>query len=445
MHTFERFGASVNSKGHLVFAGHDVVELANEYGTPLYIYDEDHIRYQCRSFREAVESGAKPGKVAYAGKAFLTTAMARIVDQEGLHLDVVSGGELYTAIAAGFPMHRVEFNGNNKSIEELTMAIEHGVGRIIVDNFDELDLLRGLLQRLDRRQAILLRVAPGIEAHTHESIRTGQQDSKFGFDLEAGDVIRAVEQVLSDRRLDLLGLHCHIGSQIFDAQPFVDAASIMLELVAAIHRQTGYLCQELNLGGGFGIRYTPEEEPPAPAAVLDRVRQTMADWSEESGLEQPQLGIEPGRSIVGQAGLAVYTVGSQKRVEGLLPYVAVDGGMADNMRPALYDAEYYAVLADDPLRAPEEKVHLVGRYCESGDVLIKQIDMPRLKRGDRIAVFSSGAYHYSMSSNYNRFPRPMILLAGKGGVAPIVQRESHEDLIRHDRLPDWLADRKMEA
>lgn len=439
----QQFGAETNERGHLVFAGHDVIELAEEYGTPLYIYDEEKIRRQCRIFREAIETGHKPGKVAYAGKAFLTTAMARIIDQEGLYLDVVSGGELYTAQVANFPMERVEFNGNNKSAEELAMAIRLGVGRIIVDNFDELGLLQFVVESegADRRQPvdILLRVAPGIEAHTHESIQTGQEDSKFGFDYATGEILRAVKEAVHLPGVRLLGFHCHIGSQILEVQPFVDAARIMLELIANVHVETGFVCRELNLGGGFGIRYLPEESPPKVGDVIAAIRRAMRRWSSETGLEEPTLAIEPGRAIVGEAGIAVYTVGSQKRVSGLLPYVAVDGGMADNPRPALYDAEYTAVLADDPLRERTETVHLVGRYCESGDVLVKEALMPPLQRGDRICIFSAGAYHYSMASNYNRFPRPLVLLARPGGVQPIVRRETYDDVVALDRIPDWLS------
>ncbi len=425
----------VNAAGHLVLGGCDAVELARRFGTPLYVLDEEAVRGRCRAFRAAL---GPHGFAAYAGKAFLCTALARLVDQEGLHLDAVSGGEVYTALAAGFPAGRIILHGNNKSREELTYALRAGVGRIVVDNFHELDMLEELARAAGVRPRVLVRVAPGIEAHTHEYVSTGRRDSKFGFDLESGQALAAAERAARSEVLDWTGLHCHIGSQVFLVEPYRLAVSALVGLAAQVLARTGVAARELDVGGGFGVRYTAEDAPPRleefVAASLGALRSECA----ARGLAVPALIVEPGRSIVGEAGFTLYTVGAVKEVPGLRTYVAVDGGMADNPRPALYGARYTALPAARPLAEPAGEVCLVGRYCESGDVLVPRLLLPAVEPGDVVAVFTTGAYHYSMASNYNRFPRPATVLVARGSAEVIVERETFADLVARDRLPERL-------
>lgn len=433
-----RLPFNVNAHGHLVWAGCDVVELAERYGTPLYVLDESVIRSRCRAYHAGFAAYGSRADVAYAGKALLTMAIARLMHQEGMHLDVVSGGELHVALRAGFPAERIVFHGNNKSRTELATAIAVGVGRIIVDNFHELDLLAQLLGG-GGRQRVLLRVAPGIEAHTHDYIRTGSQDSKFGFDLQSGQVVDAVARGAEVPGLEIVGLHAHIGSQILDVAAIVPLVQTMLDLVVQVRDDAPGVVTELNLGGGPGIRYTEERALPPEEfaqAIVDAVVRGCADRE----LPLPHLMVEPGRSIVGEAGLAIYRVGAQKRVAGLIPYCSVDGGMGDNIRPALYGAEYTALLANrrPPASAAVEPVHIVGRYCESGDFLAKAVPLPPLEPGDLLALPSAGAYQYPMSSNYNLVPRPCLLLAADGEAHVMVKRETYEDLVARDRVPAHL-------
>jgi len=428
--------------GHLLWAGADTVELARRFGTPLYVYDEERIRQACRHFLRAVSPPAPempPGQIFYAGKAFLTLALVRLIREEGLGLDVVSGGELYTALAAGFPPEKIAFHGNNKQPREVEEAVRAGVGLFVADNFRELDLLEEVLSRQGRSQDLLLRVAPGVEAHTHEYVLTGQQDSKFGFDLASGQLVEAARRVAKSPVLRFRGLHCHIGSQILDRQPYLEAARVMVGAMARVKEEAGLETKILDMGGGFGIHYLPEDHPPDPAQVIRAVAEEVARGCRERGMDIPALAFEPGRSVVGEAALALYTVGAVKRVPGLRTYVSVDGGMGDNPRPALYGASYWACPAARPSAPPEEEVRIVGRFCESGDVLIPRIEMPRLEPGEVVAVFSAGAYQYSMASNYNRCPRPAVVLIGEGGKPEvIVARESYHDLLSHDRVPPRL-------
>ncbi len=428
--------------GHLLWAGADTVELARRFGTPLYVYDEGKIRHTCRLFLQAVSPpapGMPPGRIFYAGKAFLTLAMASLMREEGLGLDVVSGGELYTALEARFPPERIAFHGNNKEPREIEEAVRAGVGLIVVDNFRELDLLEEILDRHDKTQDLLLRVAPGVEAHTHEYILTGQQDSKFGFDPSSGQLLEAARRVARNPRLRFRGLHCHIGSQILDHQPYLEAARIMVGIMARVREEAGLETEILDLGGGFGIHYLPEDRPPDPAWVIRMVAEEVRRGCGERGLSLPALAFEPGRAVVGEAAIALYTVGAVKRVPGLRTYVAVDGGMGDNPRPALYGASYWACSAVRPSAPPEEEVRIVGRFCESGDILIPRLEMPRLAPGEVVAIFSAGAYQYSMASNYNRCPRPAVLLIGKGGKPEVIAvRESYRDLLSRDRVPPHL-------
>jgi diaminopimelate decarboxylase len=428
----------INDSGHLEIGGYDAVKLAQEYGTPLYVMDEIEIRRVCREYRAAFvdEAGAE---VIYASKAFMNMAMCRIIEEEGLSLDVVSGGELFTAIKAQFPAKRIYFHGNNKQIEELKMALEYRVGHIVVDNFRELDLLNDLAGKMGVRAQVSLRLTPGVEAHTHEYIRTGQIDSKFGFTVPNGQAMEAVKYCMSLPNLEFRGIHCHIGSQVFEMDSFSHAAGVMMEVVREIREQTGVVVEELNLGGGFGIFYAEGDQPATITEYARAVIGAVQNKAAAYGLKVPKIMIEPGRSIVGEAGTTLYSVGSIKEISGVRKYIAVDGGMSDNPRPALYQAVYEAVVANRAAELPEEVVSITGKCCESGDMLIWDINLPKVESGDIIAVFCTGAYNYSMSMNYNRLARPAVVLVKDGKAEVIVERESLEDLLRNDRIPERLS------
>ncbi|MGB9885921.1 MAG: diaminopimelate decarboxylase [Moorellales bacterium] len=426
---------TINSAGHLVIGGCDTVELAQEFGTPLLVIDEACLRERCRAFRKAFGEGA----VIYAGKALLMQVICRIVAEEGLGLDVVSGGELYTALQAGFPPERLYFHGNNKTPEELDQALAAGVGRIVVDNFRELELLSALAGRNGHRPVkVLLRLTPGIEAHTHHYIRTGQIDSKFGFVLGNGQADEAVARVLACSALEMVGLHCHVGSQIFSLEPYAEAAAVMMDYAAQIHRRTGLAIRELDLGGGFGIYYTAGDEPRLPEEYARVIRKVVVEKAKAYGLPVPRILVEPGRAIIGPAGTTLYTVGSIKEIPGVRKYLAVDGGMADNIRPALYQARYEALLANKADQPVEERVSITGKCCESGDMLIWDIWLPRANPGDILAVSCTGAYCYPMASNYNRLPRPAVVLVGDGRAELIGRRETYADLLRLEVVPPRL-------
>lgn len=433
-------GCAVDTSGHLLAGGCDVPALAARYGTPLYIFNEDVLRANCRAYRRAFAAYEPGGVVAYAGKACLTMAIAAVLGDEGLYLDVVSAGELQTALAAAFPATRMVFHGNNKGEREIALALQSGIGRIVIDNFHELELVDRAARAHGMRQPVLLRVAPGIEAHTHDYIRTGSQDSKFGFDLQTGQALEAARRCAAAPGLEWVGLHAHIGSQILETAPLLALAELLLDLAVAIRGATDLRLQELNLGGGAGIRYR-EEQTLRPEDVVSAIITAVRDGCRARDLPLPRLAVEPGRSIIGQAGIAVYTVGSQKRVPGLLPWIAVDGGMGDNIRPALYQAEYTVAVANRMRDPAEETVHVVGRYCESGDFLARATRLPRLRPGDLLAFFSAGAYQYPMSSNYNRVPRPCLLLVSGGSADVMVERETYADLLARDRLPPRLGGR----
>lgn len=428
----------VNRWGHLEIGGCDVVDLAREFGTPLYIFDEDFLRQNCRRFHRAFVHKYGNAEVIYAGKAFLTVAVCRIIQQEGLGLDVVSGGELYTAMKAGFPPDRIYFHGNNKSYAELTMALEAGVGRIVVDNFFELELLARLAEERGQKVPILLRLTPGIEAHTHEYIRTGQIDSKFGFTLPNGQAIAAVKRVKERPGLEYKGLHCHIGSQIFDVEPYRHAAEVMMAFIDQITNTTGLITEELDLGGGFGIVYTKGDNPPPVEAYAEAIMEGVHGEAQRRGLKVPKVVVEPGRAIVGTAGSTAYTVGSVKEIPGVRKYVAVDGGMADNIRPALYGARYEAILANKAAAEATEVVSITGKCCESGDMLIWDVALPEVEPGDILLTPCTGAYGYAMASNYNRLGRPAAVLVKEGQADLIIKRETYEDLLRYDVLPARL-------
>ncbi|MEW8959984.1 MAG: diaminopimelate decarboxylase [Moorella sp. (in: firmicutes)] len=428
----------IDAKGHLTIGGCSVVELAREFGTPLYIFDEDCIRDNCRKFIRAFAVKEGLGKVIYAGKAFLTMAMCRIIADEGLGLDVVSGGELYTALAAGFPVENIYFHGNNKSYAEICQALEAGIGRFVVDNFAELELLSRLSAERRVKAPVILRVTPGIEAHTHDYIRTGQIDSKFGFTLPNGQALAAAKRVKELPGLEFKGLHCHIGSQIFELEPYRLAATVMMELAAAIKEATGLITSELDLGGGFGIYYTAEDHPQPIGAYAETIFTAVEEAARNLKIPRPLIIVEPGRSIVGPAGSTAYTVGTIKEIPGVRKYVAVDGGMADNIRPALYGAKYEAILANKADRSVIEKVAITGKCCESGDMLIWEAELPQVETGDILVIPCTGAYGYAMSSNYNRLGRPAAVLVKDGTADLILKREDYNDLLRNDVIPHRL-------
>lgn len=422
----------VNEKGHLEIGGMDTVDLAVQFGTPLYVYDVALIRERARGFKQTFDKLGIKAQVAYASKAFSTVAMVQLVDEEGLSLDVVSGGELYTALAADFPSERIHFHGNNKSREELEMALKNNVGCIVVDNFYELELLEEVCESLAARTKILLRVTPGIEAHTHDYILTGQEDSKFGFDLQNGQAETALQKALSSSWIETLGLHCHIGSQIFDTTGFILAAKKIFEKMAEWKEKHAYEPKVLNLGGGFGIRYTEDDDPIHASQYVEEIIGEVKKQAEQYSMKMPEIWIEPGRSLVGDAGITLYQTGSRKEVPNVRNYLAVDGGMSDNIRPALYQAKYEAVLANRVLDKPEETVSIAGKCCESGDMLIWDLPLPKAGDQDLLAVFCTGAYGYSMANNYNRIPRPPVVFIENGEAKLVVKRETYEDILRLD-------------
>lgn len=417
--------------GVLKIGGVEVSALAKEFGTPLYIMDRGKIEKNMRAYKSAIDDRYEGnGTVLYASKAFSAKEIYRIANTEGLDVDVVSGGELYTALSVDFPAKNICFHGNNKSMEELTYAIQKGVGRIVADSLEELEIIDLLLENVEEKPGVLLRVKPGIEAHTHDFIQTGQEDSKFGVSLQNGEALNALTKHY--KNFVPSGIHCHIGSQIFEDEPFMVAAELMMELYAKVYKSTGNLLQDVNLGGGFGIHYTDKDSPrpyyDAMCATIDAVKLSAKKW----GMPLPHLLVEPGRSIVGEAGTTLYTVGSVKDIPGIRKYVSVDGGMADNPRFIMYDAEYDAILPERPHEERSELVTICGKSCESGDILIRDITLPPVKRGDLLMVFSTGAYNYSMSSNYNRLTRPAVVMVKNGEAYLAVKRESYEDLIRND-------------
>ncbi|MBE6184608.1 diaminopimelate decarboxylase [Heyndrickxia ginsengihumi] len=427
------YGTSrVNGQGHLEIGGVDTVDLAAKYGTPLYVYDVALIRQRARAFKETFEQLGVHFQVAYASKAFSTIAMLQLAKEEGLSLDVVSGGELYTALAAEFPVDKIHFHGNNKSKEELEFALAANIGCIVVDNFYELDMLENLCKEKNQVMQILLRVTPGIEAHTHDYILTGQEDSKFGFDLQNGQAEAALKRALQSEYLHLLGLHCHIGSQIFETTGFILAAQKIVEKLSKWNKELEFSPSVLNLGGGFGVRYTHEDEPLSPAKYVEEIVKEVKVQAAKYELPMPEIWIEPGRSLVGEAGTTLYSIGSSKEVPNVRKYLAVNGGMSDNIRPALYDAKYEAVLANRPLAEIEETVSIAGKCCESGDMLIWDLPLPKSNDQDLLAVFCTGAYGYSMANNYNRIPRPPVVFVENGEAILVVKRETYEDLLRND-------------
>lgn len=424
---------NTNEKGHLTIGGCDTVELAKEYGTPLYVLDETTIRNTIRSyvssFKKFYDGNGMP---LYASKALSCKELCRIAKEENIGLDVVSGGEIYTALQADFPMEKVHFHGNNKTEDEIRFALKSKVGKFVVDNLYELELLNKIAGEMNVKADISFRIKPGVDAHTHNFIRTGQIDSKFGFALETGEAFEAVKEALKLDNVCLKELHCHIGSQIFDIDPFVTAAEIMIDFMAKIKSELGAVISELNLGGGFGIMYTSDDEPVPYENYMDKVSVAVKAKCAEHGLPVPFIYIEPGRSVVGEAGITLYTVGGKKEIPNVRTYVSIDGGMTDNIRYALYQSAYTVVNASKADKPADEIVTIAGKCCESGDLVQEHTKVADVQVGDILAVLSTGAYNYSMASNYNRIPRPAIVMVKDGKSRVIVKRESYEDIVRND-------------
>ena len=427
---------TINDEGNLEIGGCDLVELAQKYETPLYLVDETTLRTICKEYKKAF-SGYEKVKMMYASKAFMTKALVKIISSEGFGFDTVSGGEIYTADKSGIDMSNVLFNGNNKSYDEIELAINTGVGRFSADNFFELTLLNEIAKSHDKKVDILLRITPGIECHTHEYIQTGHLDSKFGFDLtQINEAVELIQEQYTS--LNLRGFHTHIGSQIFETQIFEDEIDILTKEIHLIKEKFGITLDEINRGGGLGVKYNEGEFPPSVFEIGEMITNSLKKNIEKYNIPAPTLYIEPGRSIISTAGVTLYTVGSSKQVPNGRRYVAVDGGMADNPRPSLYQAEYTAQIANKPDAVCSQKVTIAGKFCESGDILINDINLPTLEEGDILCVFNTGAYNYSMASNYNRFPKPAAVLVNNSQSDIIIKRETLDDLISHDVVPDRL-------
>ncbi len=424
---------SVNEKGHLTAGGIDTVELAKKYGTPLYVMDEQLIRKSCRSFKSSIDKfyGGN-GLVCYASKAFCCKEMCRIMKEEGIGLDVVSIGELYTAVKSGFDCDKICFHGNNKTNEELEFAVENNIGHIIVDNISELERLSAIAKAKGVTAKIMFRIKPGIDAHTHNFVKTGQIDSKFGFALETGEAFDAVKKAVESENIILRGLHCHIGSQIFDIEPFESASEVMLKFIAKIKNELGFEIKELNLGGGFGIKYLESHDPVPYETYMERVSETVHKCCKELEINLPFILIEPGRSIAGPAGITLYTVGARKEIPNIRTYVSIDGGMCDNPRYILYQSEYEAIVANKASQPRDEKVTIAGKCCESGDLIGENMPLQHAESGDIIAVCATGAYNYSMSSNYNRIPKPPVVFINNGESRIVIKKETLDDIIRND-------------
>ena len=423
----------VDSRGDLTIGGVSCAALAEQFGTPLYVMDEGLIRENCRRYKTALDRfcGGR-GMVLYASKAFCCKAVCRIAAEEGLGLDVVSEGELHTALAAGFPAERIVFHGNNKKRSELEQAVENGVGAVVVDNLTELETLETIAGERGATVGIMLRIKPGVDAHTHDFIRTGQIDSKFGFALETGEAFAAIKAALACKNLRLESLHCHIGSQIFEVEPYEYASAIMLGLMKKVKDELGVEIGGLDLGGGFGIKYTQSNEPVDYEKHIECVAAAVKAECGRLGLSVPRLYFEPGRSIVGPAGITLYTVGAVKEIPGIRTYVSVDGGMTDNPRYALYGSQYEASAVRNAAAPRTKPVTIAGKCCESGDLIGKDIPLQEVAPGDLIAVFATGAYNYSMASNYNRIPRPPVVMVRDGKARLAVRGETLDDLLRND-------------
>lgn len=415
---------------NFIFDGCDTVQLAKEYGTPLYVISEKIIRDRCNEVKKSFLNKYKNTMAFYASKAFLNIAMCKIVEEEGLGLDVVSGGEIYTAVKAGFPMERVEFHGNNKTCEELELAISSGVGRIVVDNFYELYLIEQLAERYSKNVDILIRIIPGIDSHTHQYIDTGRKDSKFGVPAEKEIILEMINKILNTPSINLLGFHFHVGSQLFDNKSHLMAVDVVMNIIRDLYNETGFVTKELNTGGGYGIYYCEGDEPKPVSYFVDPIMEKIYAKCEECRIQVPKVMIEPGRWLIGEAGITLYTIGSIKQIPNIRKYISIDGGMTDNPRPALYQAKYEAIIANKFNESDNEVVTIAGKCCESGDIMIKDIKIPKADSGDILAVMSTGAYNYSMANNYNKIPKPAVIFTNQGDHRVVVKRESYEDMLK---------------
>ncbi len=424
---------SVNSDGHLTIGGVDTVELAQKYGTPLYVLDENKIRSNCAKFRNALEKYYKGNAMClYASKALCCKELCRIVADEGLGIDVVSGGEIYTAFSAGFPMEKVHFHGNNKTEDEIVLALKTGVGCFVVDNLNELNMLSDLSAKANKISNVLLRIKPGIDAHTHDYVRTGQIDSKFGFALETGEAYDAVVAASKAQSIRLAGLHCHIASQVFEVAPYVEAAEVMMNFIAKLNAEQGIIVEQLDLGGGFGVRYVDKDDQVSYLDFMEPVSAVINNICQQNSLKAPMIFIEPGRSIVADAGITLYTVGNVKNIPDIRTYVSIDGGMGDNPRYILYQADYTIECANKADKPKDMIITLAGKCCESGDLIQENAPIQTLDAGDIVAVLNTGAYNYSMASNYNRIPRPAVVMVSNGEPREIVRRETWQDVVSLD-------------
>jgi diaminopimelate decarboxylase len=421
--------AEVNAAGHLAIGGVDALDLARRFGTPLYVFDEKDLRTRCQELRSEFESRLADVLVLYASKAYIGKALAGLMDDEGLGLDVVASGEIAFARAAEFPMDRVYMHGNNKSREEVQEAVQAATGRIVVDNLQDIDLVNDAAQAAGMRQAVLLRITPGVDPHTHSHISTGVIDSKFGLPLVEGQAEEAVRLASAASHLDVVGIHCHIGSQLFETEPYAEAIDKTLAFAADMTQRHGLDLREFSPGGGFGLQYTRDEAPPPLSEFATTIAHAVTTACQRYGLRVPRVVIEPGRSVVGRAGLALYTVGARKEVPGVRTYVAIDGGMADNIRPAIYGSRYEALHAGRPLATAEETVTVAGKYCESGDILVRDVALPRLAAGDVLAIPAAGAYCLAMASNYNGALKPAIVFVRDGKARLVRRRETYADLM----------------
>lgn len=422
---------TINKSGNLSVNGCDCTMLAEKYGTPLYIMCEGEIRNRCREIKQD-HIDKYSGRAVFASKAFLNKEMCRIISSEGLGLDVVSGGELYTAAMANFPMERIIFHGSNKSLRELEMAIDLGVGRIVIDNLYELEILTDILETKDKSINVMIRIVPGIEGDTHDYIKTGQVDSKFGLSLVDGSAIKAVQIIKDSEKIILKGIHGHIGSQLVENSVYIKQIKVMADFIKGINSLYQLTIEELNIGGGFGVYYNEGDERKGIAYFTELINNVVIEEFDKRNLFRPIVIIEPGRWICAEAGITLYTVGAIKEIQDIRKYVSVDGGMTDNIRPSLYGARYTAIPVNYMSEKPKELITIVGRCCESGDVIIRDIEMERLESGETIAVLSTGAYNYSMSSNYNRIPKPPVIMIDQGVDRIIVKGETYEDILRND-------------
>ncbi len=423
---------SINKIGHFAVGGADTVLLAKEYGTPLYVLDENKVRAMCRAYTNSVSRLFDNSKILYASKALSFKEIYRIANSEGLCADTVSAGEIYTALSAGFPAQKIYFHGNNKTGFDVEYAVKNNVGCFVADNAYELDLIDEAAWKYSKKVNVLLRITPGIDLHTHAKIATGNVDSKFGSSVETGQAMEFAKTALGKKNINLLGYHCHVGSQSFDAQPFLDASDIMFKFIDDVRRKTGFCACTLNLGGGFGVRYIPEQQNLDIEGMMEKIALSVKQNCEKYAIPQPQMLFEPGRSLVAAAGVTLYTVGGIKKIPGYKNYISVDGGMADNPRYALYEAPYYCIVANKAEGKMDFTADIAGRCCESGDIIQPKVLIQTPEIGDVLAVCVTGAYNYSMASNYNRLCKPALVIVSDNGTRVGVRRETFEDLVKND-------------